>query len=81
MINDIKFYGSATVGTKGQIVIPSNAREELNIKEGEKMIVIKVPNGEGIVVLKANALNVLVNKLQSQIGQINSTQRKSEGSQ
>jgi len=33
------FYGTATVGTKGQIVIPAEAREELKIKEGDKVTV------------------------------------------
>jgi hypothetical protein len=42
------------------------------------MIVIKVPNGEDLVILKTNALNVMVDKLQSQIGQINSAQKNSE---
>ena len=28
-MHDKKLYGTATVGTKGQIVIPSDARDEL----------------------------------------------------
>ena len=31
------FLGSATVGTKGQIVIPADAREAMQIKEGDKV--------------------------------------------
>jgi AbrB family looped-hinge helix DNA binding protein len=33
-------YGTATVGTKGQIVIPATAREELGIETGDKLYVI-----------------------------------------
>ena len=33
-------YGAATVGTKGQIVIPASAREELGIKAGDKLYVL-----------------------------------------
>ncbi len=40
------FYGSATVGTKGQIVIPLEAREALNIGTGDKVIVIGVHEGK-----------------------------------
>ena len=34
-----KLYGTATVGTKGQIVIPADAREELNIQPGDKLYI------------------------------------------
>jgi AbrB family looped-hinge helix DNA binding protein len=34
------FYGVTTVGTKGQIVIPAEARDEMNLQPGEKVIII-----------------------------------------
>ncbi len=34
-----KFYGSITVSSRGQIVIPSKAREDFNIKDGDKLLV------------------------------------------
>lgn len=67
MFNKMKFYGSATVGTKGQIVIPAEAREELGITDGDKMIVVKVPHGNGIMVLKADMLQEGLAKMQSQL--------------
>ncbi len=36
----IKFFGIVTVGERGQIVIPKEARETLKIKKGDKMIVL-----------------------------------------
>lgn len=68
MFPEMKFYGSATVGTKGQIVIPAEAREELNMKEGDKVIVIRAPRGDGIVVLKADALAETLNAMQAHLG-------------
>ena len=35
-----KLYGTATVGTKGQVVIPADAREELGIKTGDRLYVV-----------------------------------------
>ncbi len=35
---EIAFYGSGTIGERGQIVIPSEAREKLNLKPGEKFV-------------------------------------------
>ncbi|KXA89080.1 hypothetical protein AKJ57_05865 [candidate division MSBL1 archaeon SCGC-AAA259A05] len=39
-----KFYGSTTVGSRGQIVIPSELREELDIDSGEKLLFVRFPN-------------------------------------
>lgn len=38
--HDKKLYGTATVGTKGQVVIPSEAREEIGIKTGDRLYVV-----------------------------------------
>lgn len=45
-----KCYGTTVVGERGQVVIPADAREELNIKAGEKLIVFGNPK-RGIVIL------------------------------
>ena len=34
------FYGTATVGAKGQIVIPVEARERIKIKTGDKVVIV-----------------------------------------
>lgn len=38
-MHDKKMYGTATVGTKGQVVIPADAREELGIETGDRLYV------------------------------------------
>lgn len=46
------FYGVTTVGIKGQVVIPAEARAELNLKPGDKVIVFGKKNaaeGYGMV--------------------------------
>lgn len=47
------FFGSTTVGERGQVVIPAEAREKFNIKAGEKMLVLGSPHGEAVVFVKA----------------------------
>jgi AbrB family looped-hinge helix DNA binding protein len=37
------FYGKTPVGTKGQIVIPTEVRKAMNIKPGDKVIIISGP--------------------------------------
>jgi len=34
-----KFYGSTILGEKGQVVIPKEARNDLKLKKGEKLLV------------------------------------------
>lgn len=36
------FYGTATIGTKGQIVIPATARDDLGMQPGDKVVVFGV---------------------------------------
>jgi len=38
-----KFYGKVPVGTKGQIVIPAEARKAMGIKPGDNVIIISGP--------------------------------------
>lgn len=38
-----KFYGSTTVGSRGQIVIPCDLREELDIESGAKLLFFHFP--------------------------------------
>jgi AbrB family looped-hinge helix DNA binding protein len=44
-----KIYGSATVGERGQIVIPAEVRKSFKIKPGDKLIVFTKPEMIGLV--------------------------------
>ena len=37
--NGEQFYGTTTMGEKGQIVIPAEARKAMDVKKGEKLLV------------------------------------------
>ncbi|MBS1719709.1 MAG: AbrB/MazE/SpoVT family DNA-binding domain-containing protein [Armatimonadetes bacterium] len=49
---DDSFYGSVTVGERGQIVIPAEARAELGFNPGEKLLVMRHPIHAGLMVFK-----------------------------
>lgn len=53
---DHKFYGSVTVGERGQIVIPAEARAELGMHAGEKLLVMKHPAHRGLTIFKIEAV-------------------------
>ncbi len=62
-----KLYGTATVGTKGQVVIPSEARDELNIAAGDRLYVIGSRESGCLALIKEDALEGVVQHLTSQI--------------
>lgn len=62
-----KLYGTATVGTKGQIVIPADAREELGINPGDRLYVVGAPHGHALGLLKEEALETIVQTLTAQV--------------
>ncbi len=57
------FYGSATVGERGQVVIPAEARKKFNINPGDKVLVISHPTASGIVLCKIDALREMLSSL------------------
>jgi AbrB family looped-hinge helix DNA binding protein len=50
-----KLYGTTTIGAKGQLVIPAQARKELNLKPGDQMIVMG-KFGKVLGLVKAEAM-------------------------
>ena len=62
-----KLYGTATIGTKGQVVIPADAREELGLQPGDRLYVLGSMHGGGVVFLKEGMLEDLVEQMSAQI--------------
>lgn len=62
-----KLYGTATVGTKGQIVIPADAREELGIEPGDRLYVLGSMHRSGVVLLKEDMIEHIVEQMSAQI--------------
>lgn len=73
-----KLYGTATVGTKGQIVIPSEAREELSIEPGDKLYIAGSVERKVLFCLKEEQLRALVEQLTSEAEAANKILSKSK---
>jgi AbrB family looped-hinge helix DNA binding protein len=61
-----EFYGTATVGAKGQVVIPCDARDVLKLKEGDKLLVFGVDK-DIIAFAKPAELQKLTDKISRKI--------------
>jgi len=59
-------YGTVTVGDRGQVVIPKDARDSIGVAAGDKLIVIGM-HRDGIALVKTAALKELAKKLLSQV--------------
>lgn len=46
------FYGTATVGERGQIVIPAEARKKHGIETGDKLLIMGTPSQKGLMLCK-----------------------------
>lgn len=57
-----EFYGTAVIGTKGQFVIPKQAREKLDMKPGDQIVIFGGKESV-LAVVKADQLSTLLAKL------------------
>lgn len=71
-----KLFGTATVGTKGQIVIPAEAREELNIQPGDRLYVLGSMHASGLVLLKEDTIEEVVQQMSAQIEGFRAAQKR-----
>ena len=56
-------YGVVTVSSKGQISIPSDLRRDLDIKEGDQLLVLRRKDDAGLVLLKIDYVDNLMSML------------------
>lgn len=67
---DDKFFGSVTVGERGQIVIPAEARNEMGLQAGDKLLVMKHPMHEGLVIFKIEAVREFLDEFAARVDQL-----------
>ena len=58
-----EFYGVVTVSNKGQIAIPIGVRRDIDIKTGDRLVVIKRKDNAGIILLKTEKMDGLIKNI------------------
>lgn len=66
----------ATVNDKGQVVIPVEARNLINLKAGDKLLVMVHPGNKGLMLLKPDSLEAYANHLLEQLSVVKGTKRR-----
>ena len=62
----LRYYGSETVGERGQIQIPAAARRALGIVDGETMVVVGKGKGQ-LMLVKARMASAYVSQARSEL--------------
>jgi len=64
---DSRLYGTVKVGDRGQVVIPVEARKELDIKPGDLLFVMAGRNRRGIAMVKADAMREVADRIMKEL--------------
>ena len=60
-----KIYGTVTVGKRGQIIIPAEARKDLGIKPKDKLIVASGAGNDMAIIMPLKNMNEFLNQMMS----------------
>ena len=72
------FYGTVTVGERGQVVIPAEARKAFNIETGDKLLVFAHPSDKGVALVKIGAVERFIEMLRETIERASNSLSESE---
>ena len=65
-----RFYGSVTVGERGQAAIPAEARREQDINPGGKLLAFGGPEGKALVFIKAEFVTEIITGVTHMVSQV-----------
>lgn len=72
-----QFYGSVTIGEKGQIVIPQEARENMKLKKGDRLLVFGMDE-DMLAVAKLSHIEKITSHLSKKLKMIKEVSKKSK---
>ena len=64
------FFSITTIGERGQVVIPKDAREALQLSAGEKLVVLPSRRGNGILLMKEENIKQIAQQMSEKANHI-----------
>ena len=62
------FYGAVTIGERGQVVVPAEARKACHMDPGDKLLVFGHPMGAGVFLTKVENVQAFLGAMQQLAG-------------
>lgn len=69
---DDHFFGAVTVGERGQVVIPIEARKRFNIEPGDKLLIMGDPGKRGLMLCKLDSMRDFMRLFQEGLARVES---------
>jgi AbrB family looped-hinge helix DNA binding protein len=73
------FFGTVTIGERGQVVVPAAARQALGYGPGDKLLVMSHPAHAGLMMFKIDALQSFVGLMSAGLERIKLDLETSKG--
>ncbi len=67
---DDHFFGSVTVGERGQVVIPADARKRFQIEPGDKLLMMSTPDQKSLMLCRIDVMREIMNAFQENLSRI-----------
>ena len=61
--HDVQLLGIATIGPKGQVVIPAEAREKMGIEPGDKLVSVYVKDKNIVCFMTMSQVQAMVDRI------------------
>jgi len=71
-----KMFGTTTIGEKGQLVIPVEARKELGLEPGSRVVIMGAPRGKALIVMPAESVEQMMQKMTERLGMMQERLKK-----
>lgn len=65
--NNIELAGTVTLGPKGQVVIPVDAREKMEIKPGDKLVALYLSDSKAVGFVSEESMRRLIDQMGSHV--------------
>jgi AbrB family looped-hinge helix DNA binding protein len=72
----IELAGTVTVGPKGQVVIPSDVREKMQIHPGDKLVALYMPAKQSVGFVSESQIQSLIDKMGASVTDLQSVLKK-----
>ena len=74
--DNIQLAGTVTVGPKGQVVIPVDVREKMEIAPGDKLVALYMPDSKAIGFVTESAMQSLIERMGRHVDALRGTLTK-----